>query len=129
MGLLLRIYFNAVFGALGGLLGWMLFGVFGDKAPAEGWPQTIQMFLGGALIGGAIGYFVVSVEAIRDQAVARFARLATYGVALGALGGALGMYVGDVVNYLLVGASQGNLLLTMVARGVGWTFLGAAIGA
>ena len=27
MALLGRIYFNAVFGALGGLLGWMLFGV------------------------------------------------------------------------------------------------------
>ena len=28
MALLTRIYFNAVFGALGGLLGWLLFGVF-----------------------------------------------------------------------------------------------------
>ena len=32
MALLTRIYFNAVFGALGGLLGWMLFGVFTDPA-------------------------------------------------------------------------------------------------
>ena len=31
MALLTRIYFNAVFGALGGLLGWMLFSVFGSK--------------------------------------------------------------------------------------------------
>ena len=29
MALLSRVYFNAVFGALGGLLGWMLYGVFG----------------------------------------------------------------------------------------------------
>ena len=135
MTLLLRIYFNAVFGALGGLLGWMLFGVFGDKAPGEetaflflSW-RDLNMFLGGALIGGAIGYFVVSVEAIRDRALAKFARLASYGVALGALGGALGMYVGDEINYLLVGTSEGNALVTMLARGIGWTFLGAAIGA
>ena len=31
MALLSRIYFNAVFGALGGLLGWMLFSVFGKQ--------------------------------------------------------------------------------------------------
>jgi hypothetical protein len=129
MGLLLRIYFNAVYGALGGLLGWMLFGIFGDKTPAEGWPQKFQMFLGGALIGGAIGYFVVSVEALRDRAVAKFARLATYGVALGAAGGALGMFIGDEVNALLLSWLGGSTLPTVLARGVGWTFLGVAIGA
>ena len=32
MALMSRIYFNAVFGALGGLLGWMLFSVFGALA-------------------------------------------------------------------------------------------------
>ena len=31
MTLLIRIYFNAVCGGLGGLLGWMLFGIFFDK--------------------------------------------------------------------------------------------------
>ena len=35
MALLSRIYFNAVFGALGGLLGWLLYGVFCDKKPDE----------------------------------------------------------------------------------------------
>src|SRR5688500_8319855 len=98
MALLSRIYFNAVFGGLGGLLGWMLFGVFGEKNPGQQ-PvllffdeQAINTLLGGALIGGVIGYFVVSVEAIRDQSLVRFARLASYGVLLGWLGGALGMY-------------------------------------
>ena len=35
MALLNRMYFNAVFGALGGLLGWMLFGVLGDPNPGD----------------------------------------------------------------------------------------------
>jgi hypothetical protein len=135
MALLVRIYFNAVFGALGGLLGWLLFGVFGDKtAPAE--RQAAQMLLGGALIGGAIGYFVVSVEAIRDRNPIHFGRLASYGAALGAAGGALGMWLGDWVNYQLVGAlgagREGSGVLhtlgTMLARGLGWTFLGVAVG-
>ena len=33
--LLSRVYFNAVYGALGGLLGWLLFGVYGEKNPSR----------------------------------------------------------------------------------------------
>jgi hypothetical protein len=134
MALVSRIYFNAVFGALGGLLGWMLFGIFGDKN-APGDQVTRQLLLGGALIGGAIGYFVVSVEAIRDRSLLRFVRLASYGVLLGILGGAVGIVLGDWVNYLLVkwiGASREGSLLhllgTMFARGLGWMFLGVTVG-
>src|SRR5271170_5655602 len=98
MALLTRVYFNAVFGGLGGLIGWMLFGVFGDPSRAD----HFQALIGGAIIGGSIGYFVVSVEAIRDHALVRFCRLASYGLILGAAGGALGMWLGDQVNYLLI---------------------------
>jgi MFS family permease len=130
-----RIYFNAVFGALGGLLGWMLFGIFGDKS-APDTAVTRQLLIGGALIGGSIGYFVVSVEAIRDRSLLRFVRLACYGVLLGLVGGALGMLVGDKVNFALVGrigsqqhaGSVFGLLATMFARGLGWMFLGVAVG-
>jgi hypothetical protein len=136
MGLLSRVYFNAVFGGLGGLIGWMLFGVFGDSlawvASQFGDPSKadhIHALLGGAIIGGSIGYFVVGVEALRDQALVRFCRLATYGVILGALGGALGMWLGDQVNYRLVeqyGARR--FLVALLARGVGWMVLGLAVG-
>ncbi len=140
MALFSRIYFNAVFGALGGLLGWMLFGVFGDKNVPDSdrfWfsPLFWQLLGGGALIGGSIGYFVVSVEAIRDYSLLRFVRLAAYGVVLGALGGAAGILIGEGVNYLLVGwlgASRErpvvHLLGAMFARGLGWMFLGVAVG-
>jgi hypothetical protein len=129
MALLSRIYFNAVYGALGGLLGWMLFGVFGEKNPG-GDVETLNHLLGGALIGGAIGYFVVGVEALRDQSAVRFARLASYGLLLGATGGALGMVIGEKVNYFLVWLFGGDfVVLTMLARGLGWSLLGVAIGA
>src|SRR5437588_553600 len=54
MGLLTRIYYNTVFGALGGLLGWMLFSIFGDRTAGE---QALdwQLVQDGALIGGSIG--------------------------------------------------------------------------
>jgi len=138
MALLARIYFNGVYGALGGLLGWLLFGVFGAKNPGNEavlslgitdiTREDVNALLGGLIIGGAIGYLVVSVEAIRDRSPVRFARLASYGVLLGALGGAIGMWIGDVVNYVLIGALGQNALVTMLARGVGWSFLGMAIG-
>src|SRR5262249_10728154 len=94
---------------------------------------TLQLLLGGALIGGLIGYFVVSVEALRDRSLPRFARLASYGVLLGAAGGALGMVVGDWVNYKLVGPPGDHpglayFLSGMLIRGIGWAFLGVAVG-
>jgi hypothetical protein len=127
MALFSRIYFNAVFGALGGLLGWVLFGVLGERNPGAD-RQDLNTLLGGAVIGGVIGYFVVSVEAIRDQSLARFARLASYGVLLGLVGGALGMYIGDQVNHLFIRLLGGSLAITMLARGLGWSLLGVAIG-
>jgi Inner membrane component of T3SS, cytoplasmic domain len=78
------------------------------------------------------------VEAIRDGAVIRIARLATYGVVLGAIGGAIGMFVGDFVKFFLtsllidlkiVGENDAvNVVVEMLTRGVGWTILGVAIG-
>ena len=44
MSLLIRIYFNAVFGGLGGLLGWVLFGVFFDPKGSG----VLHWLLGGA---------------------------------------------------------------------------------
>jgi len=126
MALLLRVYFNAVLGALGGLIGWMLFGVFADPTRMD---QHSQTLLGGAIIGGSIGYFVVSVEALRDRALVRFCRLASYGLVLGALGGALGFWLGEHINSLLLeqyGARR--FAVALGARGVGWMVLGWAVG-
>jgi hypothetical protein len=137
MALLVRIYFNAVFGALGGLLSWMLFGIFGNKNPSNLTQELLSQLLGGALIGGFVGYFVVSVEAIRDRSLLRFCRLASYGLVLGALGGLLGMYIGEQVNYYLVGGliswrggqySGLRVAGEVLSRGLGWLFLGVAVG-
>ena len=67
----------------------------GARLSLEGF--TIAGALWGCLIGGAIGYFVVSVEAIRDRSLLRFVRLACYGVLLGILGGAGGVLLGALI--------------------------------
>jgi hypothetical protein len=130
MALLLRIYFNGVFGALGGLLGWMLFNVLAepikDRVPMD--------LVEGACIGGLIGYLVVAVDAIRDRSLVRFCRLASYGVVLGTIGGAAGLLLADEVNLRLVGAlgaERGNPLVflgAVLARGLCWSLLGVAVG-
>ncbi len=135
MALLIRIYFNAVFGALGGLLGWLLLGVFGSRTVADK-ELTLQLLSGGALVGGAIGYWVVSVEAIRDRSLIRFVRLACYGVILGCIGGAVGMALGERLNYKIVGkvlkqgdrTSASNFLGCMFSFGLGMMLLGLGIG-
>ena len=135
MALASRIYFNAVFGGLGGLFGWMLFGILGDTNPSSQRAflmfshEDVNLFLGGALIGGMVGYFVVGVDALRDQSAVRFARLASYGVLLGAVGGALGMWLGDIVNVVLQQAFGARFIVPILARGFGWSLLGVAIGA
>jgi Inner membrane component of T3SS, cytoplasmic domain len=129
-----RVYFNAVFGGLGGLIGWMLFGILGDRAaPAD--RVTAQLALGGALIGGSIGFFLTGSDALRDRSALRFFRAGTYGLLLGAAGGALGMVVGDVVHHRLIelrGTGRpgdwSTLLGAMQARGFGWVLLGVAVG-
>src|SRR5262245_17522380 len=110
MAILSKMYFNAVFGALGGLLGWYLFGILGDRDPSDQEKAflflsklDVNLLLGGAIIGGCIGYFVVSVEAIRDRSLVRFARLASYGVILSIFGGVIGMYAGDLINTAIIG--------------------------
>jgi hypothetical protein len=136
MAILSKMYFNAVFGALGGLIGWALFGVLGERNPSDEAKAflflsdlDVNLILGGAVIGGSIGYFVVSVEALRDLSLVRFARLASYGVLIAMAGGMIGMYAGDRINQLLVWLVGNYLILTMFARGLGWSLLGVAIGA
>src|SRR5262245_7805041 len=126
MALLRRLYFNALFGALGGLLGWMLFGELVN--PLWSWQQ--QALCGGALIGALVGACVVGVDAILDLAWLRFVRFAAIGILLGGLGGAIGFWLGECVHYfLLPPSSTGELNATgvlglVLARALGWMFFG-----
>ncbi|MFQ3594276.1 MAG: hypothetical protein SNJ82_13935, partial [Gemmataceae bacterium] len=121
MALVTRIYFNAVFGGLGGLLGWMLFSLFANKTDAV---TLGRLIVDGLCVGGGIGALVVSVEALRDRSWLRFVRLASVGILLGGTGGAIGMWLAELTNYVLVsrmGAIRGSVLiltLTVLARGL-----------
>ena len=55
-------YRRIVAGALSGLLGWLLFGIFGNLDAAED-GEPLQQVLAGALLGGAGGYWLAGMAA------------------------------------------------------------------
>jgi hypothetical protein len=136
MGRFLRIYFNAVFGGLGGLLGWLMVGEFmADQVRDVTWDPTLPPIIG-AIIGAFIGYFVVSVEAILDRSLLRFCRHAAVGVILGGVGGALGNWIGEGLNHYLQEKAvqqsawllEHKFLVSLLTRGLGWAVFGFLVG-
>ena len=113
----LQIYYNAVLGALGGLIAWWLVGLF----PTAEW----NLWLATAFIGAGAGLFIGAALGAVDGAVTkRSFRRALIGLFLGGIAGLISGIVG-----LLIG--QGGFLLTgggFLGRTLGWTALGLFLG-
>ena len=75
----------------------------------------------GAVIGGVIGYFLNAAGPLRDGAWLKLARVASWGAVAGAIGGAAGLVLGELV----IGWFQGGL----IGRAASWAVLGLGIGA
>ena len=136
MALLSRIYFNAVFGALGGLLGWVLFGVLGEKNPCAarryfcGFRTRCQhAFWAARVIGGADRLFR---RQCRGHPRSCAASLRPAGVLWRAARGSSAApgHVSAAIKsiILLIRVLGASLAVTMLARGLGWCLLGVAIG-
>ena len=72
------------------------------------------------VIGGSLGFFLNAWGPFRDGAWRKLARAVTWGVPAAALGGAVGLVLGEVV----IGLFQGGLL----GRAFSWAVLGLGIG-
>src|SRR5690349_17749221 len=104
----LRVLRGCIFGAMGGILGWMLVeflplpypfrpGLY--EAPGSTVPMlnpTFQALLGAAL-GTSIGGFLGISEGIGEGTTSRFRRAFLWFTFLGALGGFIGMYYGQML--------------------------------
>jgi hypothetical protein len=128
MGKLRRIYVHALIGALGGWLGWML---FGELVPKD-WSWHDTALIGGVLVGACIGFCIAIVESLLDRSLLRFLRYGAVGLLLGGLGGAAGWWLGEWVNYAIVSVAGANTTLaglcSVLARALGWTLFGVAVG-
>jgi len=113
----LQIYYNAAFGALGGLIAWWLVGLL----PTATW----NLWLATTFIGAGAGLFLGGAVGMVDGAVMkRSARRAVVGALLGGMAGLVSGVAG-----LLIG--QGAFLVTgggFIGRTLGWTMLGLFLG-
>jgi VWFA-related protein len=117
MSLKLRIYYNAIFGAIGGLFSWFLLGRVSIIADYH---ILVRDMISGAIIGVFIGVAVSLVDGIFSRSARRMMRMGYYGALFGTIGGAIGLLVGELFLFLLSGGILG--------RAVGWMFIGLAVG-
>jgi hypothetical protein len=112
-----QIYYNAVFGGLGGLLAWLLLGQVGT--------QTWNIWLETAFLGAGIGMLIGAAIGLVEGAVVKRSPMQAISGFL--LGGAVGLVSG--LGGLLIG--EGVFLLFqggLVARALGFMLLGLSLG-
>lgn len=112
-----QIYYNAIFGAIGGLLAWLLVGL------VETGPWNVHLaniFVGagiGLFIGGALG--AVEGMIIKRSFLRTITGMVGGGLA-GVVSGVLGLFLGGIA-FLVVGGG-------LIARMLGWMTLGLFLG-
>jgi len=110
-----QAYDLALAGALGAIFGLYL---YVELVRADS--VWVRDALAGLAIGGTIGFFLNAWGPFRDGAWIKFSRAGTWGMLAGAIGGALGLVLGESV----IGWFQGGLL----GRAFSWSVLGLGIG-
>jgi hypothetical protein len=116
-----RIWYNAVFGALGGLLAWTLIGLVLRFQTTNTTLLFVKDALQGAVVGLCIGLALGMVEGLL---VSRSARRTLRGGCLGALIGLVAGLVGLVLGEVIYLAAGGGVW----PRAVGWAVFGLLIG-
>ena len=110
-----QAYDLALAGAVGAIFGLYL---YVELVQAES--VYVRDGLAGLIIGGSIGFFLTAWGPFRDGAWHKLARAVSWGVPAAALGGALGLVLGELV----IGLFRGGLL----GRACSWSVLGLGIG-
>lgn len=112
-----QIYYSAIFGAIGGLLAWL---VIGSVATGR-WGLTFANLFVGAGVGLFIGGMVGAVDGIMNKQALRPALSGSITGAIGGMvSGALGLLLGGAIFVVFGGGFLGRLL--------GWLLLGLLLG-
>jgi hypothetical protein len=113
----MRTYYFAIFGAIGGLIGWQISNLLGLSFVAN-------IYLGeaivGALVGLSIGMLIGVAEGALTMNLVQAARSASLGALLGMGAGAIGLPLGEWL-FQAVGAG-------LLGRTLGWAIFGLLIG-
>lgn len=113
----MKVYYYAILGAMGGLVGWLI-------TERLGFVGGQNIYLSDALLGGAIGLciglFIGLSEGLLVRSVLRALKTGVVGGLIGLLSGAIGLPVGEIVFLFSGGEILGRVL--------GWATFGLLVG-
>ncbi len=115
-----RIYYNAVSGALGGLISWALVGLLLRPGTGSFRVLLAQDALRGAIVGVCIGAAIGAVDGLTSLALKKAIRGILTGGAIGLGAGLIGLVMGEVIFELAGGGTW--------PRAVGWAIFGLLVG-
>jgi hypothetical protein len=113
----MRMYFYAILGAIGGLIGWQISGLLGLSFIGN---LYISEMIVGALVGFSIGLFIGITEGLISLNAVQAGRSGLMGGLLGMAAGAIGLPLSEMI-FQLVGAGP-------IARVLGWGVFGLLLG-
>lgn len=121
MSLRMRIYYNAICGALGGLLAWGLSGLLPGAATTSFAALLVHDALLGAIAGVCIGGALGAVDGVQARNWRQAVRGLRYGGGLGLIGGMIGLVCGEIIFSMAGGG--------LWPRALGWAVFGVLVGA
>ena len=113
----MRTYFYAVFGAIGGLIGWQMSDFLGLSFVTN---LYLSEAIVGALVGFVIGLFIGVTEGLLTQNFVQAVRAGLFSAFLGLVAGAIGLPLSEFL-FQAVGAG-------MLGRALGWGVFGLLLG-
>lgn len=116
MSLRMRVYYYAVLGALGALIGWRITDTFGFLVSNV---YVSEILLGG-IIGLCIGLLIGASEGFLTQSWYRALRAGGLAGGIGLVAGAIGLPIGELVFQITGGE--------FISRVFGWALFGLLIG-
>ena len=138
MSLQAKTYLNLLAGALAGFLAWVLTdltGWFSDVLNASQVVNGGKYLLYGAIFGLLLGLLLAVVDSLTLGSRRRIVETLALGAAIGAVGGWFGLWLGQSVYGIVIGSagneitSVGRFFELLIARAVGYSLIGASVGA
>lgn len=117
MSRIMRIYYHAVLGAIGGLIGWQISNILGLSFMRSVFLSEVVV---GALIGMSIGMLIGFSDGLFTRNIVGMVRSGFIGGFLGLFGGAIGLPIAEGLFRILGGGAGG--------RAIGWGLFGLMIG-
>jgi hypothetical protein len=118
MSRIMRLYYYAVLGAMGGLIGWQASNTIGLSFWSNLYLSEIVV---GGLIGLSIGALIGLSEGLNSRNLLQILKSTLFSGGLGLIGGAIGLPIAESLFLFLGGGILG--------RAIGWAVFGLLIGA